>query len=716
MLRLTSLCSVILLAACTGDTGPTGPQGPGGDPGDPGGDGSDGSDGTDGNDGDDGDDGRNPLLVGPGLEIEVMDAVIDSAGVASVTYRVTDGDGTPLDIAGLFTEGAVSPSFIIAELGQNAAGEPLQYTAWTTNADDQAATDRNGTNVEVGVGDGVYTYTFNTSVAGAAMDRTQTVGMYATRDFEGKTYVENVTHDFRRDGNAVAVTRDVSTTQGCNGCHNPLAIHGGRRRDVKLCILCHQPQSVDPDTGNTVDLKIMVHKIHMGAELPSVQAGGDYEIIGFRGSVHNYNTVEFPREIRSCETCHDGADGDVWMTRPTKETCTSCHDTTSFEEPVPPGMVLHPPGPVSDGSCANEACHEPTGGLAGIVDVHMFQLIDPATPNLQVIIDNVADGAPGQQPQVDFTVTVDGTGRDIEAAPLSRLRFTFAGPTTDYQEYFEATAQGGGASGQLIPLDAAAGKFRYIWPIAVPVSATGTYAMAMEARMSGPTGNVNAFNPVAYFAVTDAQPVSRRQVVDQAGCDSCHQSLSGHGGSRQNTEYCVMCHNPNNTNDERVSAFEGSTVVANSVDFKRMIHKIHRGEDLVNDYVLGGFPTPNAGNPAGNQHDFTELRFPGDLRSCGTCHIAGTFELPLSGVQASRIETLTCTEDPAADGDDFCNTRSSVDSFIRPETSVCTSCHDSDSTAAHAEIMTTTSGVESCATCHGPGSSFDIAVPHQRDP
>jgi OmcA/MtrC family decaheme c-type cytochrome len=159
---------------------------------------------------------------------------------------------------------------------------------------------------------------------------------------------------------------------------------------------------------------------------------------------------------------------------------------------------------------------------------------------------------------------------------------------------------------------------------------------------------------------------------------------------------------------------EGSVQFVNTVDLKVMIHKIHSGEDLDNDYVLGGFPEPDIGDPDGNPVDFTHLRYPGDRRSCGTCHIAGTFSLPLADtVLPSRFETLTCTEN---NGDGFCQTRSSVEFEVPPTTAVCTSCHDSDSTAAHAELMTTSSGVESCTTCHAPGSSFDIALYHQLDP
>ena len=53
------------------------------------------------------------------------------------------------------------------------------------------------------------------------------------------------------------------------------------------------------------------------------------------------------------------------------------------------------------------------------------------------------------------------------------------------------------------------------------------------------------FNQVVAFAVTDTAPVARRSVVAQENCNSCHGSLALHGGSRQNVQFCVMCHNAN---------------------------------------------------------------------------------------------------------------------------------------------------------------------------
>src|SRR5207248_1646101 len=110
--------------------------------------------------------------------------------------------------------------------------------------------------------------------------------------------------------------------------------HGGSRRGIEMCVLCHTPQTADPDTGNTVDLRVMVHKIHMGSGLPSVKAGKAYQIIGFNQTVVDWSTVVYPADARRCESCHSqttkAAQATAYLTSPTRAACGACHDDVNF--------------------------------------------------------------------------------------------------------------------------------------------------------------------------------------------------------------------------------------------------------------------------------------------------------------------------------------------------------------------------------------------------
>ena len=72
-------------------------------------------------------------FTGPGLAMTIDSATIDeTTGIATVGFTLSDGEGIPLDLDGRATEGEVSVHFVAAWLDQDAAGAPLQYTAYTT--------------------------------------------------------------------------------------------------------------------------------------------------------------------------------------------------------------------------------------------------------------------------------------------------------------------------------------------------------------------------------------------------------------------------------------------------------------------------------------------------------------------------------------------------------------------------------------------------------
>ena len=88
--------------------------------------------------------------------------------------------------------------------------------------------------------------------------------------------VANPLFEFVPRGAKVKVQRAVVETGSCNSCHDPFKAHGGTRREVGTCALCHTPQLTDPESGESLDFKVFVHKIHRGKLLPSVKEGKPY--------------------------------------------------------------------------------------------------------------------------------------------------------------------------------------------------------------------------------------------------------------------------------------------------------------------------------------------------------------------------------------------------------------------------------------------------------
>jgi hypothetical protein len=651
----------------------------------------------------------------------------------------------------------------------------------------QATTDSGGSYTDLG--DGVYIYKFATLVPeNYDADATHTMGMYARRDlreFDLDRYVENELEHFIPSGLGVAVPRDIVTTETCNGrCHDPLAIHGGSRKEVGLCILCHNAtQSTDPDTGDSVFMPYMVHKIHAGANLEN-----GYTIIGYMQGVHDYSNVEYPAILNDCEVCHtggiptddfplvanpnpaptcdasglsmteltwgeegfveirlnsadgtlfaaggaagsartgkwvtdgkafflvDAASGDViqeqpvdntvfgcannppgtfrgeageqhtvWMTNPSRVVCGSCHDNINWVT-----GEGHAGGAQDDDSLCS-ICHTPTSGEEfdrSVNGAHTVEYKSNQLGGILVEILDIQDTDPGDSPKVTFSLS-DKWG-PLNPATLDRMQLSLSGPNTDFSFYLQEDITGKWTQN--------GANWDYTFAGKLPMDAMGSFTLGVEGRADAVLneGEDNEMevedqmqNFAEGFAVTDTLPVGRRMVVDDAKCESCHANLSLHGDNRNDgNTYCQTCHRPAAT--DAVVRPEG-TGPNESIHFKYMIHKIHRGEELENGYLVYGYRS--------SLHDFGHVEYPGDLRNCEKCHVDDSYTLPLPDGVLETPESATSILEP-----------------LMPVASACLSCHDSDSAAVHADANSTDLG-ESCDTCHGTGSTYSVERVHAR--
>ncbi len=635
-------------------------------------------------------------FIRPGLVLTVQDLSVGQDRSLTVTYKITDPKGLPLDKDGIFTPGPVNVAFTLAYIPSDQDQYvPLTVRTQTspiTNVSAVQGTSESGGTTEK-ISDGVYKYTLQTKLPeGFDPTATYSIGMVLYRDLETEFGLSvdkaNEVINFRPDGGVVTKVRDVVATASCLKCHDnsTFGFHShGARNTVEVCVLCHTEATIDPDTGESVGLAIMTHKIHSGKDLPSVLAGKPYQIIGNRQSVHDYSGVGLPQDIRNCEVCHDPDAGTVqqeaYLLRPTRASCGSCHDDVNFASGQNHANGLPQ---TSDTRCAN--CHWPEADMefdASIKGAHTIPFESQQLPGINIEFVDITNTAPGQNPVVMFRLK-NNAGQPILPSELGSLNFLVAGPTTDYKTLIRESARTDSvASGD---------AFTYTFKAPIPADAQGSFTLAADANRNitlNPsttkemTQRETAHDHILHtFAVTDAEPVARRVVVADAKCDSCHGNLTFHGFNRQNPQYCVTCHFPAAT--DAVMRTD-ATLPAESIDMKFMIHRIHMGEELTREFTVYGY-----GKVA---HTYNEVLYPASRANCEKCHEEGTYSVPSPGVEKTAVSTR-----------EFYTP-------IPPNSAACLGCHDTLDAAAHTFLNTAPFG-ESCGTCHGDNADFAVAKVH----
>jgi OmcA/MtrC family decaheme c-type cytochrome len=736
------------LAGCEGDSlagGPSGPEGPVGPPGVPGG---------------------GSIVVGSGTQsiaATITSVVVPDTGQPVVKLFLVDEQGRRL--RGL---PAGNIRFVLARLEPAVNGKSSTWRAITrrteafpglpapTPADrvtgtgprNQAYTETATSGAWVDNQDGTYQYTFSKSLVGDAeipydASLTHRVGLEirtSTNVTPRNIPANNAVFTFSPTlgGPLVQSGREIVDNDTCNACHDNLSFHGDARFDLQYCATCHESYSFDAQTGNTIDLKVMIHKIHAGANLPSVKAGGFYGIFGFNNVFADYSEVRFTQDLVNCQTCHQESDTDTpqasnWRITVNREACGSCHDDVNFATGTNHGGVA-----ASDDQCGS--CHGPNssidqGNLRPQV-VHRNPVAE-AGARFKYEVLKVVDSAPGQAPTVTIRVVDPTNGNapyDIKANPgpfqgdpAASLAVEVAWST---RPDFTNTGSGSatattGAPAQPIRIDFKStavpdpdfpGAFKATATKPIPADAVGSGSALIEGRPTvdvdgnGTRERIPVNSAGKAFAITDAAPVAYRQVVDITKCNDCHKQLTLHGDSRTgNAELCATCHNPNATDiNRRVAGSDCEAVTGTlddqSIDFKYMVHAIHAGP-------LAGYKVCGYNNFG---YDFSDVTYPGKLNNCEGCHLPDTYYPPGS------TTALATTFDAAPD-------RSTPlgDRAVSPASTVCSTCHTSGSSRVHMELNggsfdaikgadSTTPGapLETCGTCHGPGRSADVKTVH----
>ncbi len=681
------------------------------------------------------------------IQANITSAVISSTtGSLVVMFTLFAETGQPLDPANASINGK---SFVVAQL--DAAGE---YHNPIRNSVNQPSADSGG--VFAG-SDGTYSYTFGkniTTLPGYDATKTYTVSAYIGRTISnvvGSPFrqISNPRFDFRPDGTAVTDHREIVSIDACNECHGKLTAHEGNRMDVALCTLCHNPGEIDTDTGNTIEFKGMIHKIHMGKNLPSNKLGGAYGIIGFGGAQHNFSTSVYPQmsgdsqtdnKPADCAKCHRagkdtngkpyGLDVDKWKTTPRIANCTTCHDVYTFDGITSlvsvttyTGLVttvtasFHTGGPLPDGTC--DGCHTSDSNLdystISVPDVHTIPIKSTLNPGLVFGIVSVAGIASGQTPTITFTIK-DKTGFNAAMALGDRtdvIMGYMTGP--DYDNtlanwiFGQPTVQGKSANA-------------FSTSVTTTANADGSYSASYVKPWYVPSAT--KLQPVLPASGIVTFAVYGGKLVTIPAANTAHRVAAGTSKVTMTSTSVAINSYDIATGLTATTGQQRRTVVATAncnVCHLQMAFHGRRTETQLcvmchapNLTYLAPSTGPSPGY-SGNLKDFIHgihgattstqvfrlverAEFPNDSRKCAICHIETTHLLPLPANVQGSLKTGTT-------GTSLDGTRD------LPITAACVACHEGSSVAAHTSSKVV-NGQETCNTCHGTGLLMGVDAVH----
>jgi OmcA/MtrC family decaheme c-type cytochrome len=772
------LASLFLFACSGGDDGAAGPAGPPGTQGPPGppapppdttsgiGDGSE--------------------LTS--VEIETfgkLQATITNVTVSSppqVEITVLDKNGNPaLGLA----EGTVRATFAKLVPGSadingglpywqsyiNRVSEGDEPDAVLTQAI-QATNDRDGTLEEIG--NGQYVYTFAADVTAITdpipvvwepnLTHRVALEIRLDRDSGARRAMapNNPFLDFVPAGGAGSgVSKNIADTNNCNACHFEFAEHGGQRKTVEYCVTCHNPGSVDPNSGQSVDMAYMAHSIHMGNDraVPYIVDGDDFSV------------VHFPQSKTYCESCHAASethlDGNAWNEGASPGACGGCHAdgliTQNFDAVTGQAEYLFDHavadvnlGLVEDGEQCT-TCHTGAVQYAGpSLDIHRAIRGDAraraeAGDNFNFEILGATNTGPGETPIITFRIsnkdnvayniltapefdlaTEDVNGRNPAALNLyvqwstddfyggdenglvlggrknnslteSGVQdLSFEEPGYAYRMYLgaiqDAIINGGGSSN-------ADGSFTVPYFRALPQNFTGDIAVGLgghPAWESTDANGITGYDRAAAISTVFYPGTEREVAFDSAKCNNCHQRLQFHGSNRNgDLEICLLCHNADTAVcSDDVDPANGSCAVG-ELD--------SNGETIFDEGYHFGYMihSIHSASPTFIEGEFSEVRYPQNIANCNACHIEGRYDVARD---TARSVSTSLGDDIRVWTDDIATT---------PTAAACGTCHTSNAALAHFETQGAQVEQLKCtivgAGCGAPDGSTGTGLPNGQE-
>ena len=611
--------------------------------------------------------------------------------------------------------------------------------------------------------------------------------------------------------------RDNVTTAACNQCHykleygfprgNNTSGHFGSRTDTKTCVMCHTPQN----TSGQGDFTNFIHKIHMGEELAKVET-----VVGIA-----VNDVKYPQDIRNCSQCHKGTVVNSQLT-PTLKACGSCHNAVNFSlGNVTGGHVGG--AKADDKTCAlchdaadiglnhtaviapdpNNIFTNPTSGNNNTNASYLAAVgvVPPGAAKITYAVSSVTRNATTGNPSITFKLMKDGADvvfNTYSATGKTELMDGFVGSPSVYFAF--SVAQDGIAA----PADYNASASTYIknvWRGDGKDAVGATLGAASVGTMTGPVGgyytitltgvNVPAtakmltggvgytyglgttmpltqINVAKYPYTPNAVAVNkgvggvggisvpapnvwkvatgftgRRLITDTAKCNACHGALgvkpTFHAGQRNDAQTCTFCHNVNRTNSGW------------PVNINYDVHAIHNGASGQRVNKFSWEATAGA--------KYWEVGYPGLLKNCEGCHIAGMYDfsatayvgsatvpsvIPSLLMTTAASGAISATGFPIITGLETVTSTSSVISpyvvagtnygaafsfnantgvtvpaadttlVLSPISAACSGCHDTAIAKAHMEgnggtvfgpRTSAKANTEQCLVCHGPANN-----------